>query len=47
MNKTLSRDGTPIAYRRRGEGPPLILVGGALCTAETEAPLACLLAPRF
>lgn len=47
MDKTLSRDGTPIAYRRRGEGPPLILVGGALCTAETEAPLARLLAPRF
>lgn len=47
MDKTLSRDGTLIAYRRRGEGPPLILVGGALCTAETEAPLARLLAPRF
>ncbi|MEV0574574.1 alpha/beta hydrolase [Streptomyces sp. NPDC050392] len=47
MDKTLSRDGTLIAYRRRGEGPPLILVGGALGTAETEAPLARLLAPRF
>lgn len=47
MDKTLSRDGTLIAYRRRGEGPPLILVGGALATAETEAPLARLLAPRF
>lgn len=47
MDKTLSRDGTSIAYRRRGEGPPVILVGGALSTAETEAPLAALLAPRF
>ncbi|MFI5751800.1 alpha/beta fold hydrolase [Streptomyces sp. NPDC051644] len=47
MDKTLSRDGTWIAYRRRGEGPPVILVGGALSTAATEAPLARLLAPRF
>ncbi|MFF9345810.1 alpha/beta fold hydrolase [Streptomyces sp. NPDC014734] len=47
MDKTLSRDGTVIAYRRRGEGPPVILVGGALSTAATEAPLARLLAPRF
>ncbi|MEE1808665.1 alpha/beta fold hydrolase [Streptomyces sp. BE133] len=47
MDKTLSRDGTSIAYRRRGEGPPVILVGGALSTAATEAPLASLLAPHF
>ncbi|MEU8508640.1 alpha/beta fold hydrolase [Streptomyces brevispora] len=47
MDKTLSRDGTLIAYRCRGEGPPVILVGGALGTAATEAPLARLLAPRF
>ncbi|WP_406384170.1 alpha/beta fold hydrolase [Streptomyces sp. NBC_01618] len=47
MDKTLSRDGTLIAYRRRGEGPPVILVGGALSTAATEAPLARLLAPHF
>ncbi|MFF2727113.1 alpha/beta fold hydrolase [Streptomyces sp. NPDC058008] len=47
MDKTLSRDGTPIAYRRRGEGPPVILVGGALSTSADEAPLAALLAPRF
>lgn len=47
MDKTLSRDGTAIAYRRRGEGPPVILVGGALSTAATEAPLARLLAPHF
>ncbi|MEV0786316.1 alpha/beta fold hydrolase [Streptomyces sp. NPDC050423] len=47
MDKTLSRDGTLIAYRCRGEGPPVILVSGALGTAATEAPLARLLAPRF
>ncbi|WP_406145783.1 alpha/beta fold hydrolase [Streptomyces sp. NBC_01012] len=47
MDKTLSRDGTSIAYRRHGDGPPVILVGGALSTAADGAPLAALLAPRF
>ncbi|MFB6817153.1 alpha/beta fold hydrolase [Streptomyces sp. NPDC056347] len=47
MDKILSRDGTLIAYRHRGEGPPVVLVGGSLGTAATEAPLARLLAPRF
>ncbi|MGW0786675.1 alpha/beta fold hydrolase [Streptomyces sp. NPDC002911] len=47
MDKTLSRDGTSIAYRRHGDGPPVILVGGALSTAADEAPLAALLAPLF
>lgn len=47
MDKTLSRDGTSIAYRRQGDGPPVVLVGGALSTAADEAPLAALLAPRF
>ncbi|WP_203182589.1 alpha/beta fold hydrolase [Streptomyces pratensis] len=47
MDKTLSRDGTSIAYRRRGDGPPVILVGGALSTSADGAPLAALLAPRF
>ncbi|MFF3300028.1 alpha/beta fold hydrolase [Streptomyces sp. NPDC001741] len=47
MDKTLSRDGTSIAYRRHGDGPPVILVGGALSTAADEAPLAAGLAPRF
>ncbi|MEV7421800.1 MULTISPECIES: alpha/beta fold hydrolase [unclassified Streptomyces] len=42
-----SGDATPIAFRRSGEGPPVILVGGAFSTAESEAPLAKLLAPVF
>ncbi|MFF6905464.1 alpha/beta fold hydrolase [Streptomyces sp. NPDC012389] len=47
MDRILSADSTPIACRRQGEGPPLVLVGGALSTAATDAPLAALLAPRF
>ncbi|MFD3649240.1 alpha/beta fold hydrolase [Streptomyces cyaneofuscatus] len=47
MDRILSADSTPIAYRRQGEGPPLVLVGGALSTAATDAPLGALLAPRF
>ncbi|MFG2771361.1 alpha/beta fold hydrolase [Streptomyces sp. NPDC048350] len=42
-----SADGTRIAYERRGEGAPVILVGGALSTAGTEQPLADLLAPHY
>ncbi|MFS0693417.1 alpha/beta fold hydrolase [Streptomyces nitrosporeus] len=47
MDKILSRDGTVIAYRRRGEGPPVVLVGGALGTSADDAVLAALLEPRF
>ncbi|MFF7362717.1 alpha/beta fold hydrolase [Streptomyces sp. NPDC008125] len=47
MDRILSLDGTPIAYRRQGEGAPVVLVGGALSTAATEGPLAALLARRF
>lgn len=45
-----SADGTTIAFEAVGEGPPLILVGGALCdrTAPTSGtPLAAMLAHRF
>jgi pimeloyl-ACP methyl ester carboxylesterase len=41
-----SADGTMIAVERSGEGPPLILVGGALSNRAAAAPLAALL-PEF
>jgi pimeloyl-ACP methyl ester carboxylesterase len=47
MNKVVSADGTPIAYERSGEGPALILVGGAFGVKDAAAPLASLLAPHF
>jgi pimeloyl-ACP methyl ester carboxylesterase len=31
-NRIKSKDGTTIAYERRGTGPPLIVVDGALCS---------------
>lgn len=46
-NKTKSGDGTLIAYEQQGDGPPVVLVGGALSTAATDAPLAARLASRF
>ncbi|MFI9112924.1 alpha/beta fold hydrolase [Streptomyces venezuelae] len=45
--RVVSRDGTPIAYERYGEGPPLVLVSGALGTAAGERLLAGFLARRF
>lgn len=47
MQTTTSRDRTTIAYERTGEGPALILVGGALSSRGASAPLAAPLAPRF
>jgi pimeloyl-ACP methyl ester carboxylesterase len=49
MNKITSKDGTTIAYEKKGAGPALILVDGAL-TYRTFGPmphLAELLAPHF
>ena len=47
MQKITSRDGTQIAYERRGDGPPVILVGGAFIDRQSSAPLAEVLAPHF
>jgi pimeloyl-ACP methyl ester carboxylesterase len=50
INTVKSADGTSIAFETTGKGPPLILVGGALCdrSAPTSGtPLAALLAHRF
>jgi pimeloyl-ACP methyl ester carboxylesterase len=40
MNHVISKDGTSIAYDRAGEGPPLILMGGALNDRRSVAELA-------
>lgn len=45
--ETLSRDGTPIAYERTGQGPAVILISGAMSTGGTVAPLAGPLSDRF
>jgi pimeloyl-ACP methyl ester carboxylesterase len=42
-----SRDGTTIVFDRTGEGPPLILVGGALNNRGSGARYAAPLAPTF
>lgn len=42
-----SRDGTTIAFDRQGDGPPLILVAGALSDRSDAAKLATLLAKHF
>ena len=47
MHKATSKDGTLIAFDRSGQGPALILIGGALSDRSGGAPLAELLAPRF
>ena len=54
MSRVTSRDGTPIAYDRKGSGPAVILVGGGLVDPATgragrseNAPLASDLAMRF
>ncbi len=49
MNKVISRDGTAIAYDQTGNGPAVILVGGALTQRSVPevGSLADLLAPHF
>lgn len=47
MSTVTSRDGTTIAFERSGEGPALVLVGGALSDRRSAAALVEMLAPRF
>jgi pimeloyl-ACP methyl ester carboxylesterase len=47
MRKAVSKDGTRIAFDRSGQGPALILVGGALSQRSDNGPLVELLAKRF
>jgi len=42
-----SKDGTAIAFDRTGEGPPIVVVGGALSTRGAAETLAGLLTPSF
>jgi pimeloyl-ACP methyl ester carboxylesterase len=44
MRTTTSADGTPISVETFGQGPPVVLVGGATNRREDAAPLAQLLA---
>ena len=46
MKTIISKDGTPIAFQRAGNGPAVILVDGALC-CRASGPLAELLATNF
>ncbi|GLZ03298.1 alpha/beta hydrolase [Actinomadura sp. NBRC 104412] len=43
MQSVRSGDGTRIAYERSGQGPPVVLVAGALCDRRAAAPIAELL----
>jgi pimeloyl-ACP methyl ester carboxylesterase len=49
MNTVRSKDGTFIAFDRAGDGPPIILVDGALCyrASGPMGPLSKLLTPHF
>jgi pimeloyl-ACP methyl ester carboxylesterase len=47
MNTVVSNDGTSIAFERFGQGPPVILVGGALTDRAMTRPLAEELAGDF
>jgi pimeloyl-ACP methyl ester carboxylesterase len=47
LNRVTSSDGTTIAFDRLGEGPPVIVVGGATCDRAMTRPLAEQLAQHF
>jgi pimeloyl-ACP methyl ester carboxylesterase len=47
VDKVRSEDGTPIAFERVGQGPPLIFVVGAFNGRDKAAPLAEALKDRF
>ena len=47
METVASADGTSIAHERTGDGPPLVVVNGALADRAASAPLAGLLGEWF
>jgi pimeloyl-ACP methyl ester carboxylesterase len=47
MRKVISKDGTPIAFDRSGQGPSIILVAPAFGTRAEQESLAAALAPHF
>ena len=47
MDQLTAPDGTPIAHRATGSGPPVVLVVGAFCDSTTTADLTELLAGTF
>jgi pimeloyl-ACP methyl ester carboxylesterase len=47
MNTVISKDGTKIAYDKKGHGPVVILVLGALNSRKSGSKLAKILAPHF
>ena len=47
MNTVTSKDGTKIAFEKSGEGPPLVIVGGALSDRRAAATHADLLGSNF
>ncbi len=47
VNTVTASDGTQIAFERLGEGPPVIVVGGATCDRAMTRPLAEELAKHF
>jgi pimeloyl-ACP methyl ester carboxylesterase len=47
METVISKDGTALAFDRLGNGPALILMGGALNDRQQASDLAALLAPHF
>lgn len=47
MRKVVSRDGTPIAYEKAGDGPPVVLLGGAFRDHTIFTPIVPYLAPHY
>ncbi|MCU1686637.1 MAG: alpha/beta hydrolase fold protein [Amycolatopsis sp.] len=47
MDRVTSADGTTIAFDRLGDGPPVIVVSGALCNRAVTRPLADNLAQHY